>query len=113
MGATEVTAYEQAKTTWDAAGVQVHHLAAEILQVGESMRDNPLRFMVSNVEGGAGSGLSLSSNITLDGRRWPTSQVLMNVTNELRETTFAVRNAWAALSEEEQGQVDKAEGAII
>ncbi|MCL0042886.1 hypothetical protein M1N17_00375 [Dehalococcoidia bacterium] len=69
--------------------------------------------MVSNVSGVSGSGLQLASNIVLDGDRWPTAKELLDLTNEFREVTFSIRNAWAVLSDDEQGQVETVDGAIL
>ena len=113
MGAEEVRAYEENKARWDQSHSKLLRLSEEISQVVESLRDNPLRFMVSNVAGDSGPGLQLASNIVLDGDRWPTAKELLDLTNEFREVTFSIRNAWSVLSDEEKGQVETAEGALF
>ncbi len=113
MGTEEVRAYEESRAKWEQNHSQLLRLSAEISQVAESLKDNPLRFMVSNVSGVSGSGLQLASNIVLDGDRWPTAKELLDLTNEFREVTFSIRNAWAVLSDDEQGQVETVDGAIL
>ena len=113
MGAEEVRVYEENRARWEQNHSQILRLSAEISQVAEGLRDNPLRFMVSNVSGGSGPGIQLSSNIVLDGDRWPSAKEILDLTNAFREVTFSIRNAWAVLSDDEKGQVQTVDGAIF
>lgn len=113
MGDPEVRAYERSKGAWDAAQARVDRMATDIEEVARALRRSPLLLTVSHVPTAASPELRPIGAPVLDARRWPMAADLAVALDSLRDAAFTVRSAWAGLSEEERGRVERAEGALI